>query len=37
MEWRLPSYSDGREQFLKRDEKAFQEADKAYKDALKLI
>jgi len=37
MEWRLPSYSDGREKFLKRDEQAFKEADNAYKEALKLI
>ncbi|MBN2135689.1 MAG: DUF169 domain-containing protein [Acidobacteria bacterium] len=37
MEWYLPSYSDGREKFLKRDEKAFKEAEKAYNDALKLI
>ena len=37
MEWRLPSYSDGREKFLERDEKAFKEAEKAYKDALAAL
>ena len=37
MEWYLPSYSDGREKFLKRDAKAFEEAEKAYNDALAII
>jgi hypothetical protein len=37
MEWHLPSYSDGRKKFLERDEKAFKEAEKAYKDALAII
>jgi hypothetical protein len=37
MEWDLPSYSDGREKFLKRDAKAFEEAEKAYNDALAII
>ena len=37
MEWYLPSYSEGREKFLERDVKAFQEAEKAYNDALSII
>ncbi len=37
MEWHLPSYSEGRNKFLERDEKAFKEAEKAYKDALAII
>lgn len=37
MEWHLPSYSDGRKKFLERDAKAFEEAEKAYNDALAII
>ena len=37
MEWYLPSYSDGREKFLEREEKIFNDAIKSYKDALESI
>ena len=37
MVWDLPSYSDGREKFLERDAKVFQEAEKALNDALEII
>ena len=37
MEWHLQSYADGRKKFLERDEKAFKEAEKAYKDALAIL
>lgn len=37
MEWYLPAYADGRGKFLARDEKAFQEAERTYRDALSLL